>query len=296
MKIGVIVNTIKFIYSQTGNEIKKNYICQDDIITLVNPLDELALEYALALKEKHVGVSVTAVSLGDASAVTGLRKCLAVGADRAFHLRYDEYEALDPFATSALLARACRGEEFDLILTGATRLSDNDCTEGPYVAGRLGIPHITTAVDVSVDGGKKRITVQRVIERGDRQIMECSLPALVTIQKGGALIPRYPTLAGTLKAESAPIAELSLEKLGLKKGDPEISLCLTETVGYSNPKPRMKRSAADLSKLSADQRIDLFVNRDASQAKEGGNILEGASEELYAKLDTILVDAGIFKE
>lgn len=296
MKIGVIINTIKFIYAQTGTEIKKNYVCQDDIIDIINPLDELALEYALGLKDRHTDVSVVVLGLGDKSAENGLRKGLAVGADRAVHILCDDCQALDSFASSAALSAACKREKFDVILCGAARISDNDCTEGSYVAGRLGIPHITGVVTISVGPGTRSIEVQRVIERGDRQIMECDLPALLTIQKGEAVVPRYPTLAGTLRAESSPITLLSLQDLGFKGVDSLLSLCMTETTAYSGPKPKKKRDVLQVSRLSAAQRIDLMVNRDMSREKQGGNILEGVSDEMFARLDTILTDAGIYKE
>ncbi|MFZ2950969.1 MAG: hypothetical protein WA003_15955, partial [Desulfuromonadaceae bacterium] len=65
---------------------------------------------------------------------------------------------------------------------------------------------------------------------------------------------------------------------------------------YSGPKPKKKRDVLQVSRLSAAQRIDLMVNRDMSREKQGGNILEGVSDEMFARLDTILTDAGIFKE
>lgn len=294
MKIGVIINTIKFIYAQSGTEIKKNYVCQDDIINIINPLDEIALEYALALKDQRTDVSVVALSLGDNTAENGLRKCLAVGADKAVHIRYDEYEKLDSFVSSAVIASACKREKFDLILCGAASIHDNDCTEGPYVAGRLDIPHITGVVDISVGSDGRRVEVQRVIERGDRQVMECGMPALLAIQKGGAIVPRYPTLAGSLFAQSAPITALTLGELGLKT-DSLLSMRLTETTAYSNPKPKKKSGTLNVSALSADQRIDLVVDRDVSKGKEGGGILEGTSKEVFSRLDTILKDAGIIK-
>jgi hypothetical protein len=39
-----------------------------------------------------------------------------------------------------------------------------------------------------------------------------------------------------------------------------------------------------------------MVNRDVSREKQGGNVLEGVSEEMFTRLDAILTDAGIFKE
>jgi electron transfer flavoprotein beta subunit len=293
MRIGVLIKTVKFVYAQTGTEIKKNYICEDDIIAMVNPLDEIALEYALELKDRQPDVTVVAISLGDRSAEEGLRRSLAMGADKAVHIRYAEYEKLDAVASSAILARACERENFDLILCGATAIDDNEGLEGPYLAGRLQIPHVSGVVKISAQGTPARLEVQRVVERGDRQVLECSMPALLAVQRG-SLVARYPTLAGILRAKVCHIGVLEPKALGFT-GQEHLTMNLTEITGHSNPKPKKKLGMAQAAKLSAAQRIDLMVTRGTSKGKEGGNVVEGGSPEMFNRLDTILKDAGILK-
>lgn len=292
MKVGVLIKTVKYVHAQTGSDIKNNCIDSDDIVRMVNPLDEVALEWALRLKDLQPDTRVVAVSLGDQCAEDGLRKSLAMGADAAVHLQSEGLEGLDSAATSELFARACQKEGFDLILCGATAIDDNEGLEGPYLAGRLAFPHVSSVVEISLADGNRHLRLQRVVERGDRQLLECSLPALLTIQKGN-VVPRYPTLAGFLRAEKGAVTVLTAKALGVAQGALLLS-AVTEVVGYSSPKPK-KRHVVAQTQLSAAQRVEFMVNRDASKQKEGGKLVDGKSEEMFGSLAKIFTDAGILK-
>ena len=56
MKIIVFVKTVKYVYAQTGPDPKKNHIGPDDLIHIINPLDELAVEEALRLKQPTTSI------------------------------------------------------------------------------------------------------------------------------------------------------------------------------------------------------------------------------------------------
>lgn len=294
MKIGVMIKTVKFVYAQTGTDISKNWIDPDDIVHIMNPLDEIALEWALKLKDQHPGSSVVAVSLGDLISEDGLRKGLAMGADQALLINVENSDQLDASATSDLLARACRLEKFDLILCGASAIDDNDGLDGPYLAQKLAIPHVTSVVDISVGTDKRCVEVQRVVERGDRQLMECDMPALLTIQKGN-VFPRYPSLEGFLRAKASVVTTVKPESLGITQ-DAHNAATMTEVIGYSSPKPKKLRGFSKRASLPADQRIELMVNRDSSRQKEGGALVVGGSAEMFPRLDRILRDAGVLKQ
>src|SRR5215468_11257920 len=74
---------------------------------ILNPYDEFAVEQALRVKEKLGAGEVIAVSLGGAGVQTALRSALALGADRAIHLRHDG-AALDSLVVARALAEAIR--------------------------------------------------------------------------------------------------------------------------------------------------------------------------------------------
>src|SRR5512138_2669859 len=79
----------------------------------VNPFDEIAVEEALRLKEKHGGEVVIA-SIGGEKSVTEIRAALAMGADRGILVRHDG--ALDPVVASAILAKLAEREKPYLFL------------------------------------------------------------------------------------------------------------------------------------------------------------------------------------
>ena len=47
MNIIVLLKTVKYVYAQTGAEIEKNYISEDDIINILNPHDRRIVHIAL---------------------------------------------------------------------------------------------------------------------------------------------------------------------------------------------------------------------------------------------------------
>ena len=55
----------------------------------MNPFDEIAVEEALRLKEKSLAQEVITVSVGNDSVVETIRTSLALGADRAIHVKTD---------------------------------------------------------------------------------------------------------------------------------------------------------------------------------------------------------------
>jgi hypothetical protein len=77
---------------------------------IMNPYDEFALEQALRIREAAGSGEVVAVSLGGAGVQTTLRNALAIGADRAIHLKTDtaQPDSLQSPRRSPRRARLCR--------------------------------------------------------------------------------------------------------------------------------------------------------------------------------------------
>ncbi len=74
----------------------------------MNPFDEIAIEEAVRLKEGKKATEVTAVSCGPAKSVETLRTALAMGADKAVHVKLDsdaEAECLQPIHVSEILQK-----------------------------------------------------------------------------------------------------------------------------------------------------------------------------------------------
>ncbi|HAV22738.1 MAG: electron transfer flavoprotein subunit beta [Ignavibacteria bacterium GWA2_55_11] len=167
---------------------------------IINPYDEFAVEECLRQKEKNGG-EVIAVSLGTDVHKETLRKCLAMGVDKAVLLKDDG--ARDTFGVAKALAEYLREQAADVIFFGKQSVDGDDAAVGPMVAELLGIPSVTVVVKVAIAGTK--VTAEREIE-GGHEIVETSLPCVITAQKG-LNDPRYPSLKGIMGAKNKPIEE-----------------------------------------------------------------------------------------
>jgi len=188
-------------------------IDETGISWVVSPYDEFAVEEALRLREKQGG-EVVVFSVGDERVSSSLRTVLAMGADRAVHLKDPAFDGSDALALSRILAAALKGEGFDLILLGKQAVGTDRGQIGPRLAELLGLPHVGVVIHLTWEGS--RFTAHREIE-GAHEIVEGTPPVLLTAQKG-LNEPRYASLKGILAAKKKEIRLLSAADLGLDPG------------------------------------------------------------------------------
>lgn len=198
--------------SITGGKIN-----EDGAEFIINPYDEYAIEEAIQVRDIHGG-EVTVLSVGNEETEKQLRTALAMGADKAVLINIeDDIENGDQFTTAKILAEYLKDKEADLIIGGNVAIDGASGQVGPRVAELLEIPYITTITKLEIDGSN--VTVTRDVE-GDSEIIETSLPLLVTAQQG-LNEPRYPSLPGIMKAKKKPLAELELDDLNIEEDDVE---------------------------------------------------------------------------
>ncbi|WP_297987592.1 electron transfer flavoprotein subunit beta/FixA family protein [Anoxybacillus sp.] len=184
---------------------------------IINPYDEYAIEEAIQVRDQHGG-EVTVVTIGNEDAEKELRTALAMGADKAVLINIeDDVEHRDQYTTAKVLAQYLKDKEADLILAGNVAIDGGSGQVGPRVAELLGIPYVTTITKLEIDG--TNVKVVRDVE-GDEEVIEASLPLLVTAQQG-LNEPRYPSLPGIMKAKKKPLEELELDDLDLEEDDVE---------------------------------------------------------------------------
>ncbi len=169
---------------------------------ILNPYDEFAVEGALRLKEQDGAGEVVAITLGPAGAAAALRTVLAMGADRAIHLRHDG-PAPDSLAVARALADAIRALDPALTWLGKQAVDDDQAAVGPMLAELLGHPCATAISTLERTG--ETLRVSREIE-GGREVIELSLPAVLTTDKG-LNEPRYASLKGIMAAKKKPLEE-----------------------------------------------------------------------------------------
>lgn len=188
---------------------------------IMNPYDEYALEQALLIREGGLGVEIIAVLVGKEAAASTLRTALALGADRAIHVRTEAYFT-DPVETGLLLYRAISLDGSpDLILTGRQSI-DTEAMQTPYRLGVFfGMPVVVNVVAFSMAGGL--VTVEREIEGDIREVIEIAIPCIVGATKG-LNRPRAATLPDMMKAKKKEIRMRTPADLGAAPNLPAVEL------------------------------------------------------------------------
>ena len=191
----------------------KRHVDETGIKFIVSPYDEFALEEAVKIKEKSGG-DVTVITFGPERAAQALRECLARGATKAIHIKGDAGDA-DSLGIAKVLAAAIKSIPHDIVLFGKQGVGTDNSLVGPMVAELLGYPQVNVVTHLEVGEGK--LTAHREIE-GAEEIIEASLPAVVTAQKG-LNEPRFAGIKGIMAAKKIPIDAKSVTDLGLSDGD-----------------------------------------------------------------------------
>ncbi len=169
---------------------------------ILNPYDEFAVEQALRVREQEGAGEVVVVALGGAGVATTLRNALAMGADRAIHLRSDAVWP-DGLTVATALAEAIRPLAAHIVWCGRQAVDDDAAQVGPMLAEKLGLPCVTSIATFERTGDTVRAA--RDIE-GGREIVELTLPAVITTDKG-LNEPRYASLKGIMAAKKKPLEE-----------------------------------------------------------------------------------------
>ncbi len=195
-------------------------IQEDGAEFIINPYDEYAIEEAIQ-KRDAFGGKVTVITIGGEDAEKQLRTALAMGADEAVLINTeDDLDELDQYSSAYILAEYLKDKEADLILAGNVAIDGGSGQVGPRLADLLGINYVTTITNLEIDGTTVKIV--RDIE-GDSEVLETSLPLLVTAQQG-LNEPRYPSLPGIMKAKKKPLEELELDDLDIDEDDVELKV------------------------------------------------------------------------
>jgi len=179
----------------------KKSINESEINFILNPYDEFAVEEALKLKESNGG-EVTIISLGPDRISSTIRSALAMGADKAIHIKSKNHP-VDPVVTAKALAVVLKEGNYDIILAGKQAIDDDNQQVAPMLSEILDIPIINVITKLEVSGTK--VVAERQIEGGFEKV-ECELPAIVSAQRG-LNEPRYASLKGIMAAKRIQIEE-----------------------------------------------------------------------------------------
>jgi electron transfer flavoprotein beta subunit len=181
---------------------------------ILDDSDAYGVEMGLQLADKAGGGEVTLVSMAPNNENKGLRTALAMGAAKAILVSDESLAGSDALSTAKVLAKAIERANADLILTATESTDGYTGTIPAQIAELLGLPLVTFAKHIEVDGDK--VKVQRQTEAGYDEV-ESPLPAVVSVT-AGVVEPRYPSFKGIMAAKGKPVDELKVADLGLDAG------------------------------------------------------------------------------
>ena len=233
MNIVVLVKQVPDTWAERKLRDDDKTLDRDSVDAVINEIDEYAVEEALKIKEAHGG-EVTVLSMGPARAIEAIRKALSMGVDKAVHLCDAALHGSCAPQTSLALARVLGTLEYDLVVCGSEAVDARVGAMGALLAERLGVPQLTDARKVDIDGSTVRI--ERQTETG-YEVVEASTPAVVSVVEK-INEPRYPSFKGIMAAKKKPLTTLTIADAGIDPSEVGLANATSEVVDFRARPPR----------------------------------------------------------
>ena len=144
-----------------------------------------------------------------------LREAMAMGADDGLLVTDRVLGGGDTWATSSTIAGALKNMEYDMIFAGRQAIDGDTAQVGPQIAEHLGIPCVSYARDVKVEGNT--VTVKRQFDDG-YMIVKTEMPCLITCLSE-LNTPRYMTPGGIFDAYAKDITVWGRAQLDVADDD-----------------------------------------------------------------------------
>jgi len=224
------------------------------MLAIMNPDDKAGLEAALRIKDA-TGAKVTVVTMGLPKADDMLREAMAMGADEAVLITDRRLGGADTWATSSTIAAGLRNLDYDLIITGRQAIDGDTAQVGPQIAEHLGVPVISYAEAIKVEGDS--VIVQRQYEDRYHEV-KAKMPVLVT-----ALAelndPRYMTPGGIWDAYEKEVTVWGRDDLK-DLDDANIGLAGSPTK-IAKASDKVRKGAGEKVNLDAAESVDYIVSK-----------------------------------
>jgi electron transfer flavoprotein alpha subunit len=254
LKIAVFIKQVPDTDEVRMDE-KTGTLIREGVGTVINPLDQNALELALSLRAEK-GASVTVLSMGPPQAEIALREALALGADEGVLVCDRLFAGSDTWATARTLSAAASATgPYDLFLAGAKATDGETGQVGPEAAAMMGLPFLSNVC--GLEAGEGGLVARRSVEEGTERA-RLPFPCLLTVVHE-INEPSMPTLAGKMRARRAAIRVLAAADLGLDPAECGLSGSPTRVVRIAFPK--VTRSGERYAGSELDRGIDRVVDR-----------------------------------
>ena len=169
---------------------------------ILDESDAYGVEMALQLVATAGSGEVFVVSMAPNGETSGMRTALAMGAVKGLLVSDPALAGSDALTTAKVLAAAVNKlGGADLIIAGTESSDGYTGTVPEQIAECLGLPSVTFAKKVKVEGSV--LKVDRQSESGYDEV-ECTLPAVISVT-AGVVEPRYPSFKGIMDAKKKPL-------------------------------------------------------------------------------------------
>ncbi|PZU38909.1 MAG: electron transfer flavoprotein subunit beta [Microbacterium sp.] len=232
MRIIVLVKEVPDTYGERTLSLETGLAERDRGETVLDEIGERALEAALAYAESTDGATVSVMSMGRASAVTALRKALAMGAHDAVLVADDALQGADLGLTARVLAAALRRTGFDLVVTGNLSTDGSGGVLPAMLAELLAVPHATALTTLAIAGD--RVSGDRVDDEGVARV-SAPLPAVISITEA-LPDPRFPTFKGIMAAKKKPFETWTAADLGVDTSGVDLPASIVVSVTEKPPR------------------------------------------------------------
>ena len=184
-----------------------------------------------------------------------LREALAMGADEGYLISDRAFGGADTWATSSTIASAIEKLPYDLIITGRQAIDGDTAQVGPQISEHLGIPVISYAQDIKVEGDY--VIVQRQFD--DRyHVLKAKMPCLITALSE-LNEPRYMTPGGIFDAYKSEITvwgrndlkDVLDSNLGLKGSPTQIA----------KASDKVRKGAGEKVSLDTTESVDYIIGK-----------------------------------
>jgi len=233
MNIVVCVKQVPDTWSERTLRESDSTLDRDAADAVINELDEFAIEEGLRLAEAHGG-EVTILSMGPERATEAIRKALSMGADKGVHLIDDALHGSDVLGTSAALAKVLDQIGFDLVILGSESTDARTGVMAAMLSERLGVPQLSFASKVEIDGSSIRIN--RQADYG-YDTVEGTLPAVLSVVEK-INEPRYPSFKGIMAAKKKPVQTMSVADAGIDASSVGLENAASEVLSFAKRPPK----------------------------------------------------------
>jgi electron transfer flavoprotein beta subunit len=287
MRIVVCIKQVGYIYDPTAIDLSTGEIDLEKKVSMLNPYDEVAVEEAIKIKEAVSDCEVVILTAGQSETEGALRYAHAMGGDRMVRI---EFESSDPWAIASILASAIEKTGYDLVLCGKKATDTNGGQVGSFIGELLRVPQVSGIVGLNFFAQEGNAIVERYLGKGDKEEMECRLPALFTVDMG-LNNPRYPTLSNRLEAEKAEIEVLNPATL---EGSSDGEESRTEIMQFSQPRPKTRKVFTPDSSLSGADRLKQMMS--GGSTEEASDILQGPADHLAGHIAEFMIQEQVLKD